>query len=614
MVQKARLRKNRDEKPRSLGLNLVGPAVILLAAGIAIWPLLLTGPSCGGDFYFHFVSWSEAQRSMLQGVLYPHWANSPNFGVGEPRFVYYPPLTWMVGALMGLVLPWKGVALALAFLLLSATGLANRALAREVLEDGPATLAGCAAIFLGRTISDISQRCDYAELTGGLWIPLLLLFLLRNRNPFGRFWERAFDGSATPLALVVTGIWLSNGPLGIEANYLLAATALVSAALQKSLAPLVRATVGVTLGMGLTSVYLVPAVWERNWARLQDAVTEAGYRIEDGWIFARSANPVFANHDKTLETISVIAVVMFAITLASAMIAWKRGTVPRNRGWWIPLALIPPAVFFLQIPASRPIWNSLPALRLVQFPWRWLLVMQSPLAVFFAAAVWVGPQRRRIPVLVGCSVLFLAMGTAAWAFSFNDCQQFDSRLKGWQEAGAAYGKPEYSPPAAQYRYVLPDVPANCVISNLGALRDISGDAGDGLQAVRPESESPCKGKFSEVLNKPERKGFIGEADQDGYLVLRLRSFPAWAATVNGHATSAVMEQGHGLLAVPVTRGPVIVLVEWTTTPDVVIGRWLSALSLVLLSALNLLERKCTFHPMAFLKRLTARLAWRGSAP
>jgi hypothetical protein len=274
------------------------------------------------------------------------------------------------------------------------------------------------------------------------------------------------------------------------------------------------------------------------------------------------------------------------------MIAWKRGTVPKDRRWWIPLALIPPAVFFLQIPVSRPIWNLLPALRLVQFPWRWLLVMQSPLAVFFAAAVWVGPRRRRIPVLVGCSVLFLAIATSAWAFSFNDCQQFDSRLKGWEEAGAAYGKPEYSPPGVQYRYVLPDVPANCVISNLGALKDISGDAGDGLQAVRPESENPCKGKFSEVLNKPERKGFVGEADQDGYLVLRLRSFPAWAATVNGHATAAVMEQGHGLLAVPVTRGPVIVLVEWTTTPDVVIGRWLSALSLILLSALYLLERKC----------------------
>lgn len=96
-------------------MKLVSPAIVLLAAAIAIWPLLVNGPTCGGDFYFHFVSWFEARRSMLQGILYPHWANSPNFGFGEPRFVFYPPLTWMMGALMGLVLSAKGVSLVYCF-------------------------------------------------------------------------------------------------------------------------------------------------------------------------------------------------------------------------------------------------------------------------------------------------------------------------------------------------------------------------------------------------------------------------------------------------------------------------------------------------------------------
>jgi len=34
-----------------------------------------------------------------------------------------------------------------------------------------------------------------------------------------------------------------------------------------------------------------------------------------------------------------------------------------------------------------------------------------------------------------------------------------------------------------------------------------------------------------------------------------------------------------------------VTVDWTTTPDVLAGRWLSALALLLLTALWLLERK-----------------------
>jgi hypothetical protein len=256
----------------------------------------------------------------------------------------------MAGALLGLVLPWKGVSVAFIFLLLAATGLANRALAREVLEDGPATLAGCASIFLGRGISDASLRSDYAELTGGFWIPLLLLFLLRRRNSSGRLWARAFDGSSAPLALVVAGIWLSNGPLGIEASYLAVAIALLSAGLEKSWAPILRAMVGVSLGMGVAAVYLVPAVWERRWGNFQEAVTKANFLIENSWLFGRHTDPIWRAHDHTLFNISIVAVGMFAVAVASILAAWKRGTLPGERSWRIPLMVIPLVVFLLQLP------------------------------------------------------------------------------------------------------------------------------------------------------------------------------------------------------------------------------------------------------------------------
>jgi len=45
------------------------------------------------------------------------------------------------------------------------------------------------------------------------------------------------------------------------------------------------------------------------------------------------------------------------------------------------------------------------------------------------------------------------------------------------------------------------------------------------------------------------------------------------------------------MAVPVPQGPVELTADWITTPDVVAGRWLSALALALVTALCLLERK-----------------------
>src|ERR1700734_3587342 len=484
MTRKARLRQNKQVRPKLRWMPYAGPAIIIIAAFVAVWPQIITGPSCNGDFYFHFVSWADAQRSMLQGTLYPHWANSPNFGFGEPRFVFYPPLTWMAGALMGLVLPWKSVAVAFSFLLLAGTGLANRAFAREVMQDGPATLAGCASIFLGRGISDISLRCDYAELTGGVWIPLLLMFLLRNRNPSERLWKRAFDGSTVPLALVVAGILLSNGPLGIEANYLAVAIALLLAGLRRSWAPIVRATTSVAVGMSLAAFYLVPAVWERNWANFQEPITRKDFRIENSWLFAHHADAVvWAGHDELLMKISVIAAATFAVAFVSMLVALKRGTLPGERRWRAPLVVIPFVVLFLLLPLSLPIWNWLPELRFLQFPWRWLLVMQPSLAIFFASAVWVVSFRRRVAVLVVCAIAFCAVSITVWAFCFGDCKAFDANLKDFEEQGGAYGKPEYSPPDVQYELMLPATPSDCVVSNLDALMNISGEPGERLHAV-----------------------------------------------------------------------------------------------------------------------------------
>ena len=81
--------------------RFAGPAIILLAAFVAIFPQLIRGNSCGHDFNVHLVSWLDCLNAWRHGILYPHWASSPNYGAGEPRFVYYPPLTWMLGAALG---------------------------------------------------------------------------------------------------------------------------------------------------------------------------------------------------------------------------------------------------------------------------------------------------------------------------------------------------------------------------------------------------------------------------------------------------------------------------------------------------------------------------------
>jgi hypothetical protein len=567
--------------------RLAGPAIILLAAAVALAPLLRRGPTSGSDLFFHLASWIEARNSMLMGIPYPHWTPQSNFGAGEPRFVFYPPLTWMTGAALGLVLPWGMVGSVFGFLLLAAIGLATRKLAREVLEDGPATLAGCAAIFSGYPLLTFYVRADFAELAGGFWIPLMLLFLLRDRNSSAGLWKRAFDGSAALLAITVAGVWLTNGPAGLMASYLLTAAAVTIAVVERSWAPLLRATAGTVLGMGLAADFLVPAFWEQNWANLKSAISIPHYRVEYSWLFAKHSDMSLAqgSHDQHLRLVSWVAVSMLTVTVLAALVAWKRGTLPEPRRWRILLLLIPCAVLFSMLPVSLPVWNVLPKLRYLQFPWRWLLALEAPFAILFAAAAWFKPLRWRIPVLVLCAIAFAGLSAYAGKFWFQSCGAGQEAVAQAEEAGiGVYGKREYAPPGGTPLEPRYGQPGACLIGDREAVLGLK-KAGGIVWPAR------CGKGFKANLFWPEHKEVTGVAAQAGYLVLRLRNYPAWRATVNGQPVTPVSDFEYGLMAVPVEEGPVHVVVDWTTTPDVIAGRCTSCVSVLLLTGLWLLERK-----------------------
>jgi hypothetical protein len=573
--------------------RLAGPAIILLAALIATGPQLFRHNSCGHDFDFHLVSWIDAKASWQSGILYPHWSPRANFGAGEARFVFYPPLTWMLGAAMGFVLSWRHAAIAMTFLFLAGTGLATRKLAREAIGDAPATLAGCAALFSGYTLFTAYERSAFGELAGGFWIPLLLLLILRDRNPGGIARQRAFDGSAVPLALVLTGAWLSNAPIGVMASYLLAAVALVWAMLLRSWAPLVRAGFAAALALGIAAFYLVPATVEQRWVDIRQAIDDPGSVIENSWLFARHADPALELHDLELLRVSVIGLTMIAVAIGAVLLAWRRGKLLQRWKWWTPLALIPVVVLMLQLPLSLPVWNALPKLRFLQFPWRWLVTVEAPMGIFFASAVWITGRRLQRALIFACTTFFLGIAVVTWFLFFQPCEFEDSAVgvmdAYWAQQGYE-GVDEYAPPNTDSSLLPTGLPDACFTSN--PLIQL----GHGEDGTTPTyRESSCDATFSwdgdPFRRDPEHLVFAASVPQPGYLILKLRTFPAWRVKVNGKAIDSMTSRADGLMAFSVSGGTVRVAADWSTTADVVFGRLVTAFSLVLLACAWWLERR-----------------------
>jgi hypothetical protein len=582
-----------------------GTAVILLAAALATAPELVRGPSCGHDFDIHLVSWFDCVNSWRHGIVYPQWTASTNYGAGEPRFIFYPPLTWMAGAALGLLLPWTLVPMALTFLLLAATGLATRALARQALADAPATLAGCAALFSSYALFTAYERSAFGEMAG-FWIPLLLLLVLRDRNAADHTLRRAFDGSAAPLALVIAGAWLSNAPLGVMASYLLAAVALVRSLCDRSWATTVRAATAAAAGLGIAAFYLVPAAYEQRWVDIQQATDDPGLKIENSFLFGHPAAPALALHNAELLRVSWIAVGMVAVALVGWLVARRRKTLTGSKRFWLPLVLIPLAVLLLQLPFSQPVWNLLPKLRFLQFPWRWLVVLEAPMGILFAAAVWptAGARRsRRIAVTGACSALFVgSTAVTAWMY-FQPCDDEDAvaPMVSVDRSGAGFeGVYEYEPKGADNGEVATGLPDACLTANpqtkLGIL-DTPGANPDwwveqnSCQSVFHANPQAKTGIMGAAGANPEHLRFSLTLPHAGALILRLRTYPAWRITVNGRSARQLAERDDGLTVVAVPEGPVELNVDWTTTADVRAGRWLTLLSLALLIGLAKSERR-----------------------
>ena len=569
-----------------------GVLLIPLTALIVSLPRFLRGISCGHDFEFHLISWFETHRAWSQGTPYPHWAQSPNWGAGEPRFVFYPPLSWILGAVLGYLMEWGWVSATYIFLCLTATGLTTRALARSFLPAANATLAGILATAAPYTLFAAYERAAFSELAAAAMIPLLLLYTLRKAG-------RPLDGGAILLALTFATIWLTNAPAGVIASYLLVFAAAAAAAFQRSWMPVLRACIAGLIGLGLAAIYLIPAAWEQRWIAINQ-VLDIGMRIQDSWLFARHAGPDMELHDQILRLVSTVLVFTAAVALAALALCLKSKKLSTtDRPLWMPLALLIPIVVLLQFPVSAVLWH-LPKMQFLQFPWRWLIVLDVPFAVFLADAIPLASRRARIWSVLGCTAVVLISTAVASTFFHQVCDDEDdvaNQVSVFKAGTGIDGIDEYAAVGSDNTLVSSDLPDACLVTD--PTRDLGeSDSTAGAASVPdwyPEQGS-CDQTFTARLWQNEHKLLQIDSDHEGFIVLRLRRYPAWQIAVNGQPTETPAAREDGLIVVPVRAGPSTIEVRWTTTLDVVWGRWVSFAALLLLVMLRFAERHRSDQP------------------
>ncbi len=540
--------------------------LVPLTAFHVLVPMLRQGFSCGHDLTFHLTNWFEVAQQWRHGTLYPRWAQDPNYTAGEPRFIFYPPASWMLGGAIASLIGVFAAPYLYIFTVLCAAGVTMYRLARLVLW--PAAAFGAALLYMANPymLFVVYTRSAYAELLAAAIFPLLLLAILRPRVHIAL------------LAEVVAALWLTNAPAAVIGMYSLLVLGLLAAWRHRSSPNLLRTVAGTALGMGVAAIYILPAAYERKWVQIA-RVKDAAYNFRESFLFAHSGEPL---HDSVLRQASWIAVALLAILALCTVAVWVQ-----RRHWhllqkrvFFMLAIFAGFVLLLLLPISAFVWQHAPELAYLQFPWRWLLSL-APIAALLLAAMFGGKTlRRRIPIGLALIVSVLATaGASHWYFQQCDPDESPRGVVGALRSGAGQeGTDEYTPVGADTDDLQPDAPRAWFYpaSELGV--------------TKPGDHHELAAKANILEWSANSKRFHIDLEQPGIAILQLMDYPAWAVRVDGKPTAKAAAASSGQLQISLPAGHSDVELKFDHTPDRILADAISVLSLMLLAFVTWRER------------------------
>jgi len=554
----------------------------------ALQPLLTTDFTCGYDNVFHLWRAVQVERLLRQGVLFSRWAPDMAHGFGFPLFVFVSPLSASVTAVLHLAGVGWPVALNVTFALgIVLGGFFTFLLARELFGPWAGVVGAVAYVYAPYQAYEVFNRGSLWEAFAWAFPPLVVWGL--HRWTVHRDRRFLVVGSAALAALITT-----HQLFAFLFAPLLVAWAFLAWYLAGDSRALARGVAMGLLGLGMSAFYWLPGLVERGYVQTERLLGTWVFDYHNNFITVtdllappRSVDPALIN-DWPPKALGLVPVLIGLLPLAR----WRR--LDRIQRAQVTLLLILTVGFALMtLPVSLPLWEHLPLLPYVQFPWRFLGPAALCLALLAAAF---GPKRDtqyairktqhvfRIPYSVFRLAFFLIpialiLGSLGWFYPAHCPPPEDISIRGmiaWERATDTLGttaKGEYLP---VWVHRFPESPLlQEAYKGGGPVRRLDPSA-------LPEGARVLQADYGPL-------GAVIEIESPIPFRARYLAFyyPGWRVWIDGEPVGIAPTDAEGLIAFDVPIGRHMITLRFGETPLRRAADAVSLLSLLILIFLSI---------------------------
>lgn len=576
----------------------------------ALVPLAMPGYFYGAHDGRHSVFYLlQFDAGLRDGALWPRWAMHHIQGYGYPTFILQAPLGFYVaeffvllGAGYTAAVKWTW---ALGFLM---SGWGMYALVRYWLESSTpkevrqdarlaALVAGLLYVYIPYHLADIYVRAALNDTLLLAWFPWVFLtfdrLIAAGAAPG---WPRRLALAALTLAgclLTHTFALLSFTPLvmafvlfrllltGPQRHWgdFWRRVALAAAAGGAGL--LLMA--GFLLPLLVEGPHLEQQVYISNTYDYRNHFVHWGQFFSPQWGFGYSDDPAGANDGMGFQAGS-LALILGAV--GGYVLLHGREAMGTRRAYLSFLASASIVLLFLMTSAAGLLWNALPMLAVIQFPWRLLALTAFTLSALGGPAVAsllesCDPQSGAAAQEAGALILALLVVFASMGYVGAPLEPVEA----WREDGRAIFRFEQEhPDMIAYTEWVKEPFTTSPMTEDYAAEEYAEDYSANGQLTRLAIIAG-EGEIVSQYSRGSSAGGVVRTTGPATVRVHLTYFPGWQVRVDGQAVAARVSDPYGLIEVDVPGGEHRIDVRMGATPPRTLGALISWATLLALLGL-----------------------------